>query len=79
MTTCPYRIYSCFETNTPSGSIVAGSLLLDLCPQTEGEAKKMVASLEKKAATFYETFISLRGPTRYIYIENKLSSNLKPE
>jgi hypothetical protein len=43
----------------------------ELCPQTEAEAKQMVADLQKRSETFYEKFLALTTTRRYVYIENK--------
>jgi|LauGreDrversion4_1035100.scaffolds.fasta_scaffold01293_11 hypothetical protein len=72
MASCKYLIYTCWETKLDSGGTIAGSLLHDMCPQTEEEAKQMVAVLEKKSETFYDQFVSLGSRSRrYVYIKNR--------
>ena len=68
---CKYLIYTCWEKPLESGGTIAGSLLHELCPQTEEEAKKMVADLKRTSETFYEKFLALNTTRRYVYIENK--------
>ena len=64
---CKYLIYTCLEKSLESGI----SLMHDLCPQTEEEAKQMVTELKKSSETFYEKFLILNTSRNYIYIENK--------
>lgn len=56
--TSNYLIYSCFETKSESGSIIAGSLLLDHA-LTEEE-------VDEKIAIYKE-----RGSLRLVFIKNR--------
>ena len=69
---CKYLVYKCWETST-KGSIIAGSLLFDFCPQTELEAQTIVADLtlkDQKSKSFYDVFVG-NTKTRYTYIKNE--------
>jgi aspartate/tyrosine/aromatic aminotransferase len=68
---CKYLIYTCWEKPLESGGTIAGSLLHELCPQSEEEAKQMVADLKRTSETFYEKFLALNTTRHYVYIENK--------
>jgi len=68
---CKYLIYTCWEKPLESGGTIAGSLVHELCPQTEEEAKQMVADLKRTSETFYEKFLALNTTRCYVYIENK--------
>jgi len=67
---CKYLIYTSWTSLGPSGSVIGGSLLHDLCPQTEEEAKQMVATLAARSETLFDKILSLQE-RRYIYIKNK--------
>ena len=68
---CKYLIYTCWDKPLETGGTISGSLMHELCPQTEAEAKQMVADLQKRSETFYEKFLALTTTRRYVYIENK--------
>lgn len=70
MSNCKYLIYTYWETNGDTGS----KLLHDLCPKSEDEAKAMVAALQCRSESFFDTFVGLRQSRRYVYIEDKLEA-----
>ena len=66
---CAYLIYTCWSTLFHTGSTISGSLLhSELLPQTEEEAKQMVATLQERSEEFYK---NPSGTRRYVYIPNR--------
>jgi hypothetical protein len=65
---CKYLIYMCWDSG---GTKIGGSLIHDLCPQTEDEARSMISTLQDQSESFFDKIIGLKQARRYVYIENK--------
>jgi hypothetical protein len=68
---CAYLIYTEWTTKFYTGSTIGGSLLHpELLPQTEEEAKQMIATLQERSEDFYAKYApdTIR---RYVYIANR--------
>ena len=68
LSSCKYLIYTCWDSEDTK---IGGSLIHDLCPQTEDEARSMISTLQNQSESFFDKFIGLKQTRRYVYIENK--------
>jgi hypothetical protein len=64
---CKYLIYSCFTTKLKYGGSISGSHYYNLYPNTEEEAKEMLAIAQKKSEEFYTIFGGKDTTYRYGY------------
>ena len=62
-----FLIYVCWDTTTPTGGVVSGSLLLDSALTTEEAAEKV----EKYRERSYASYKDSNTVSRFTYINNR--------